>query len=78
VCHQDVFHYNASFITEVPKRVPGKLSPQVYNDVVGYTEVVDDLVEELDYFFRRCLDQGHVLYLFGKFINQHEYELDVT
>jgi hypothetical protein len=39
---------------------------------------VDDLVEELDYFFRRCLDQGHVLYLFRKFINQHEYELEVT
>jgi hypothetical protein len=30
---------------------------------------VDDLVEELDCFFERCLDQAHVLYLFGKFIN---------
>jgi hypothetical protein len=76
--HRDVFHYNAPFITEVPKCVPGKLSPQVYNDVVGYTEVVDDLVKELDCFFGRYLDQGHVLYPFRKFINQHEYELEVT
>jgi hypothetical protein len=78
MCHQNVFYYNAPFITEIPKRVPGKLSPQVCNDTVGYTEAVDDLVEELDCFFGRCLNQGHVLYPFGKFINQHEYELEVT
>jgi hypothetical protein len=78
MCHRDVFHYNAPFITEVPKHVPGKLSPQVCNDIVGYTKVVDDLVKELDYFFGRCLDQGHVLYPFGKFINQLEYEFEVT
>jgi hypothetical protein len=29
-------------------------------------------------FFGRCRDQGHVLYPFGKFINQHEYKLEVT
>jgi hypothetical protein len=55
----------------------GKLSPQVCNDTVGYTEAVDELVEELDCFFGRCLNQGHVLYPFGKFINQHEYELEL-
>jgi hypothetical protein len=39
---------------------------------------MDDLVEELDCFFGRCLDQGYVLYLFGKFINQHEHEVKAT
>jgi hypothetical protein len=53
MCHRDVFYYNAPFITEVPKRVPGKLSPQVCNDTFGYTQAVDDLVEELDCFFQK-------------------------
>jgi hypothetical protein len=78
MCHRNVFYYNAPFITEIPKCVPNKLSPQVYNDTVGYTEAMDDLVEELDCFFGRCLNQGHVLYPFEKFINQDEYKLEVT
>jgi hypothetical protein len=58
MCHRDIFHYNALFITEVPKHVPGKLSPQVCNDIVGYTEAVDDLVEDLTAFSEDALTKG--------------------
>ena len=46
--HQDVFYYYAPFIVEVPKSVPGELSTQISDDVVGYAEAVDDLVDERD------------------------------
>jgi hypothetical protein len=42
------------------------------DDVVGNAEAVDDLVEECDSLFRRCRDQGHVLYPLGEFVDQHK------
>ena len=56
-------------ITEVQELLPGDVSPAVSDDAVGNAELVDDVKEDFDRFFRADVGDGLGLYPLGKLVD---------
>ena len=65
-------------VTKVQELLPGEVSPMVSDDAVGDAELVDDVEEEFDRFFRADVGDGLGLYPLGEFVDRYKQVGEAT
>ena len=67
--NEDVFDGDASVFVEVPKIMTSECSSEVGDNAVRETELVDDIIEELDYLLSSSCDEWFVFDPLGELID---------
>ena len=74
----DVFDGDAPVFIEISKVMASKRSFEVSDDAIWETKSVDDIFEELDYFFCSSRDERFIFNPLGELVNGDIYVPETT